>query len=171
MKKIIVLVLLFAFVLCIPINADPGDKDDPIIVLSYLNLKIQELIDNYQLKSIKDINTAVETNKKSIEELNSKLEGNSNEPATSTTLEVVNLKIGEKLITGAGTEIILRAGNVTAIASNLGGLSDVTLAADIKQGENIQKNHLIIVPRNDGRGVCATTDAILMVRGEYIISK
>ncbi|QSX06120.1 hypothetical protein JYG23_01245 [Sedimentibacter sp. zth1] len=168
MKKIILLVLVIALVLCLPISADPGDNTDPIIVLSYLNQRINELVSQYKLDKIEEIQKTTEENQATIDELNKKLE---NSDESTTTLEVVNLAAGEKLIAGAGVEIILRAGTVTAIASDLGGLSDVTLASDIKQDVEIQKNHLIIVPRNDGRGVLAQTDAILMVRGSYIVTK
>ncbi|HHW55635.1 MAG: hypothetical protein WAQ41_02965 [bacterium] len=82
-------------------------------------------------------------------------------------LEVVNLQRGQSLIAEGGTEIILRGGRGVAIASPLGGLCDVTQGRDLAGGEVIPANHLLIVPRDDGRGVKAETDTILMVRGGY----
>ena len=161
MKKILILVLVIAIILAMPINAAPGDNSDPIVVLSYLNQRINELISKYNLDKISE-------HEKTIAELKEKIKsGNTGGSTGGSALEVVNLKVGEKLIAGAGTEIILRGGKATAIASSLGGLSDVTKAVDIAHGADIAPNHLLIVPRNDGRGVLATTEAILMVRGEY----
>ena len=162
MKKILILVLVIAIILAMPINAAPGDNSDPIVVLSYLNQRFNELIAKYNLDKVAE-------HEKSIAELKEKIKSGS---TGSSTLEVVNLKVGEKLIAGAGAEIILRGGKVTAIASELGGLSDVTKAIDIAHGVEVAPNHLLIVPRNDGRGVLATTEAILIVRGEYkVVSK
>ena len=161
MKKILIFVIVIAVILALPINAAPGDSSDPIVVLSYLNQRFNELISNYNLNKVAE-------HEKTIAELNEKIK---NISSNTGTLEVVNLKAGQKLIAGAGTELILRAGKATAIASDLGGLSDVTKATDIAHGVDIAPNHLLIVPRSDGRGVLATIDAIFMVRGEYEIVK
>lgn len=163
LKKILplILIILILLPLCLPVNAAPGDNNDPIVVLSYLNQRFNELIEKYNLSKISE-------HEKAIAELNEKVK---NSGTGTSSLEVVELKVGEKIIAGAGTEIILRGGKVNAIASELGGLSDVTSAGDIADGVAVKPNHLLIVPRNDGRGVIAVEDAILIVRGEYTIVK
>lgn len=165
MKKVLSVIIIVFIILILPINplinAAPGDNNDPIVVLSYLNLRFNELVEKYGLNKIAE-------HEKTITELNEKLK---NAGTGSSTLEVVEIKVGESLIAGAGTEIILRSGNVNAIASSLGGLSDVTKAIDIKHGAAVEPNHLLIIPRNDGRGVIAVTNAILLVRGEYKVIK
>ena len=83
------------------------------------------------------------------------------------TLNVVELGAGQRLIAEAGTEIVLRSGRATAIDGPKGGLSNVTAGRDLRMGEEIPLNHLLIVPRSDGRGVLATTDVFLMVRGLF----
>lgn len=85
------------------------------------------------------------------------------------TLQVVTVPAGKTLIGQAGAEFILRGGRATAIASANGGLSDVTDARDIRQGENVIANHLLVIPRTDGRGLKALTDLFVMVRGAYEI--
>lgn len=173
MKKVLVCIIIFTLVLSISISATPGDSSDPIVVLSYLNQRIKNLINDYKLDKLATYETAIDENKKIIEENNKKIDELKqqleNINSGTTELEVVTLTAGQKLIAGAGTEIILRSGDATAIASNLGGLSDVTLASDIQQGAQIAKNHLLIVPRDDGRGVYSPNGAILMVRGKYTI--
>lgn len=84
-------------------------------------------------------------------------------------LRVVELYAGESLIAGAGTEIILRGGSAAVIASWRGGLCDSTGGTDLPDAAAVPPNHLLIVPLSDGRGVKATSDAILMVRGEFEI--
>jgi hypothetical protein len=167
LKKVLSIILIVFVILILPINplinAAPGDNNDPIVVLSYLNLRFNELVEKYGLNKIAE-------HEKTITELNEKLK-NVGTGTGDSALEVVEIKTGESLIAGAGTEIILRSGKVNAIASSLGGLSDVTKAGDIKHGVAVESNHLLIIPRNDGRGVLAVTDAILLVRGEYKVVK
>lgn len=87
----------------------------------------------------------------------------------SAAMLVVELEPGQRLIASAGTEIILRAGSATALDSHRGGLADVTSGDDIRHGQEIGRNHLLIAPRDDGRGVLAVTSAVLMVRGAHTI--
>ncbi|NPV69677.1 MAG: hypothetical protein HPY55_03385 [Firmicutes bacterium] len=82
-------------------------------------------------------------------------------------LTVVNLPAGGKITCEAGAEVVLRAGKATAVGSPQGGLSDVTAGKDIQTGQPVSLNHLLIIPRSDGRGLQATTDCVLMVRGPY----
>ena len=84
-----------------------------------------------------------------------------------TQWRVVNVTKGQQLVADAGAEIIVRAGNATAVASTLGGVSDLTGGDDRKQGEALPANHLLIVPRGDGRGLVAVSDLVLLVRGTY----
>lgn len=85
------------------------------------------------------------------------------------SFQVVNVPKDSALVGEGGTEIALRAGQATAIASAMGGLLDVTEGVDLAQGAAIKANHLLVVPRTDGRGVTAKTDAIFMVKGVYAI--
>ena len=81
---------------------------------------------------------------------------------------IVNLEPGQRLIAQAGAEIILRAGKACVIASPAGGLADVTAGRDVGQGALVA-NHLLVVPRSDGRGVEALTRTVLMARGAFTI--
>lgn len=81
---------------------------------------------------------------------------------------VVNLSAGQSLISSApGVEVIVRAGKATAIGTDAGGVADLTAGLDLKTGREIALNHLMMLPRADGRGVYARTDLVLMVRGPY----
>lgn len=121
-----------------------GDSDDPLITLSYLNQRLAE---------VQTSETVVQSEQ------------------GTTGMNVVECKSGQQLIGASGTEIILRSGEATAIASTNGGLSDVTDGKDIGQGVEIEANHLLYIPRSDGRGVQAKTDTTFIVRGTYQIKK
>ncbi|MGE5579880.1 MAG: hypothetical protein ACM3WU_07545 [Bacillota bacterium] len=82
---------------------------------------------------------------------------------------VVEVPAGKKLIGSAGTEIIVRSGSATAIDTQSGGLSDVTAGVDLRKGDIAPANHLLIVPRDDGRGIAAVTSLFVMVRGAYTL--
>jgi uncharacterized coiled-coil protein SlyX len=161
------------------------NSDDPLISLSYLNNIIDE---------IKSLITKQDTYISDLENQISILEEKlSQSSGSSETLEVVEIYatyaalekagkkvistgsskvfVGTKIIAEAGTEIILRGTNgaTTAIASNLGGLSNVTNGSDIKNGENIPSNHLLLIPRSDGRGINVSNYAIFIIRGKYTV--
>ncbi len=82
---------------------------------------------------------------------------------------VVTVEEGKTFVAKAGCELILRGGEATVNASENGGLSDTTDGVDLTQDTVVPANHLLIVPRDDGRGFEAVTDAIIMVKGAYEI--
>ena len=87
----------------------------------------------------------------------------------SATYAVVEVSAGQKLLGKSGTEIILRSGEATAIDNGANGVSDITAGKDLMTGQSIGQNHLLLVPKDDGRGIQATTDLFVMVRGAYSI--
>jgi len=149
MKKNIVIILLLLIVTIqftanLSIAAGNG-IDDPLVTLSYIEKRFVELK--------KYIDYKIPNNNS----LNGKF-------------EVVNIKAGNKVIfTEESTEFILRAGEASAITSANGGLANLTTGIDIKTGENVQLNNLILISRNDGRGVLANTDIYIMIKGQYEI--
>ncbi|MGI6734558.1 MAG: hypothetical protein ACOX4J_10425 [Anaerovoracaceae bacterium] len=88
---------------------------------------------------------------------------------SSAVFQPVFVEAGKKLIGGEGTEIILRSGSALAVASGQDGLSDVTEGKDLKGGFAVTRNHLLLIPRADGRGISAAEDIWVMVKGTYSI--
>lgn len=84
-------------------------------------------------------------------------------------LRVVSVPKGQRLTAGVGTELIIRDGKAAAIAGTGGGISDLTAAKDLKEGDIIPLNHLLLVPRDDGRGFKAANDVTALVRGQYTV--
>ena len=85
----------------------------------------------------------------------------------ATQFQTIELKSGHSLVGTTGTEFIVRMGTCTAIGTAKGGLADVTAGVDLPDATIISGNHLVITPFNDGRGIWAATDAIVMVKGAY----
>lgn len=129
--------------------SEPGSNKDPLISKSYVDGKIDE-VKKYIDSKVKN---------------NSSTSGSS----SSTALEIVELRAGQSMIGASGTEMILRSGTGLAIGSQLGGISDITGGKDLNTGEKIAKNHMVIIPRDDGRGVYSRGETFWMVRGSYTI--
>ena len=173
MPVIIVGVLVTTLGISKDIFADPGSQEDPLVTLSFVEKRIDQ-VKYYIDQKIDEFSGNVSSNNDELnnknEELNNRIVQLEQMSAKEIPkLEVVELKDGQKLIAKAGVEIILRGGKATAITSQAGGLSDVTGAIDIKQGQDIPANHLLIIPRDDGRGVFVEQYAIFMIKGEYEI--
>ncbi len=153
-KKKLILVIATSSVLMIGQfvygnTKEPGSNEDPLVTLSFVEQKID------QLKHYIDEQVLISDEKPSIE--------------VGASFEVIELKASSSLIGGQGTELILRAGKATVIDGSLGGISDISAAKDLEKNENVPANHLLIIPRDDGRGIKARTDIFVMVKGEYKI--
>lgn len=89
----------------------------------------------------------------------------------SPSYRLVSLSDSQKLLCGAGTELILRQGGGTIFSSPNGGLADVTQGIDLADGTAVPANHLLIVPVGDGRGFVAHGNVLVLVRGEAEVVK
>ena len=87
----------------------------------------------------------------------------------SARFTVVDVPANKSVICSAGTELILRMGTCSVIGTKKGGVSDVTMGFDLAHGINVQGNHLLIVPLDDGRGVRTSTNCLIMIKGKYEI--
>lgn len=133
--------------------SEPGSSSDPLVTLSYVENKVEQL--KYYIDSkIGDVSSNPVNN-------------------LQASWEVVEVPAGKSLICKDGTEIILRSGRATAIAVEkngiINGLTDITAGKDLGIDELILANHLLIVPRNDGRGAKAITHCFFLVKGDYEI--
>ncbi|MBP3912299.1 MAG: hypothetical protein J6D39_12545 [Niameybacter sp.] len=136
-------------------KGDAGSSNDPLVTKSYVDSKVTQLQKTVEVQaSMIDLLTQ-EINNMSKEE--------------SSSYEVVTVPAGQSIVGKQGTEIIVRSGNGQVLASDGGGLQDMTEGTDLLGGSEIPKYHLVIIPREDGRGIYATKDLIVMVRGGYNI--
>ena len=131
MKKVLLTVLAVVVVLstvgAVTLFAEPGDTNDPIITLSYVEDVVKK----------------------------------------EMSFQILNMNKGDVLIGDAGTEIILRMGSADIIATQKGGLADLTAGIDLADGTAMPSNHHLVIPVDDGRGIEANSAVIVMVKGDY----
>ncbi len=153
MKKLILSAIGVAAVLCagmltvsLAAAADPGSSADPLVSKSYVDSRIEEVLSKLGVSS-----------------------GEVAQSGESASYTPVSVSAGQSVLGGEGTEIILRSGKAVGLCPGQNGLTNVTSGREVGQGEALGTNNLIIVPREDGRGVTATTDAWFLIRGSYTI--
>lgn len=168
MKNIKLGVIIFITVfLCINIllcvNHGFSEESDPLVSQSYVEMRIEQVKAYFEDK-ISSLNSDIDS-------LKASTPGNQGNVITPVSFVPIVVKPGQKLIGGAGTEMILRSGTCKTITSQQGGITDVTGGLDIQGGKEVPKQHLLIIPRDDGRGLNITSsyDAIILVKGTYKI--
>lgn len=145
------IVTMVCFVLCMftVVLAEPGTEDDPLISKSYIENQVIPRLEQFIESRISEIRS-----------------GGS---AAADTFKVVEAQSGQEIICSAGTELILRMGKATIIATEKGGIADTTAGYDLANGTAMPSNHLLIVPVGDGRGIRATENVIVMIKGGYTV--
>lgn len=145
---------------------------DPLISLSYLLKFKQESVD----PEISALNAR-------IAELESKLNAalaggvvtSSVQTPTVASPEaeytVVQVNAGTTVLAASPCDIMLRAGTAVAVSPHAAqGLSDYTDGAELLDGQPLTVNHMILIPRDDGRGIRITSDtAYIIIRGRYTL--
>ncbi|MBP1992627.1 hypothetical protein [Paenibacillus eucommiae] len=141
----------------------PGSASDPVITKSYFD---QNSLSEDKVKQL--ISSAIA----GLPNGGSTSSPSPGAGAESSSLKVVQLKMGQILYAGEGAELIVRTGKTVAVSNDDNGIPDVTAGKDISAGKAIENNHLLIFPR-DGRGVKPaaknTQDIFIMVRGGYLV--
>ncbi len=140
--------------------ANAGTDQDPLVTLSYVEKRLQEVVDNFNVQ-IAGVQSESTTNQTTV-----------NTPAVTSeaaVFEVVFAQKGQFVYFGASTEVILRSGDALAIVTENGGLADLTDGRDLKGNEVIPANHHLLIPRDDGRGFALQSDAYMMVKGSHSI--
>lgn len=160
-KIIISSVLAVSMLTGIIIAATPGSSTDPLITLSYFEQKIEDLKE--------ELEELIEKGSKDKEEEKNEETEKPEIDTSAFIFKIENLKAGSTLKCGEGTEFIIRTGEMKAVASASGGLSDVTDGANIDGDTVVPKNHHIVVPRDDGRGLSVVTGGAIMIKGNYEI--
>jgi hypothetical protein len=141
-------IALGAIVLAFGAEGDPGTSSDPIVTKSY----VDRAIENLRLALTEKIENGA---------------GSSGTGGKGSAWQIVQAAKGQSVIGGQGTQIILRSGKALAIDNGSSGVSDLTGGADLMMDELISANHLLLVPRADGRGIKCETECWIMVLGAY----
>lgn len=141
MKKKILAAVIISVLLIGAVFTVSYTTDDPLITESYLN--------NVFFQKVKDY-----------------IAGNQSGGGESSSYKLITVNKGGSLAANEGCEFIVRQGDAKVVVSSLGGISDITDGKDIISG-HIPLNHLMVVPRSDGRGFVAETNVLVMVKGPY----
>lgn len=166
-KKWIYMLLFFATLIMtgavFSVKYGFSEESDPIVTQSYVEMRLDQVKEYFEGK-ISTLTTNVDTLRNDVSAI---------QPGSSgaSVFVPVTVNAGKSIIGGAGSEMIIRVGYCKAIATSEGGIVDATGGVDIQNGKEVPKQHLLIIPRNDGRGlyVADSNDAIVMVKGSYTI--
>ena len=182
-KRLGALALVFAVILVAGVYAVYGNSDitnDPLVSLSYINEvlwpEIEDMIERAVSGGVigrddEDTEEDTETETESETETDTE-EETTEEPQTEVKgfeYEVLHLTENALLLSETPCEIILRSGHAAAyLGGNDNGLADLTDGGELMEGDGLVANHLMMIPRGDGRGVRITSaEAYIMVRGGY----
>lgn len=153
--NLIIVLILGLVTTVVAANLEPGSEQDPIVTKSYVDEQIEEIKDFIEDK-IDNLKVNKNTSSK-----------------TDYTFEPIKVNKNLSIIGKQGTEIIVRSGEgkaITLIKDGIeNGLQDITDGVDLRKDEVVPLNHLIIIPRDDGRGIKFTVESYIMIRGDYTI--
>ena len=146
------------------LSANPGGAEDPLASTSYVDMRINEVIQLINAQgSTPQVNTEAVVN-----EILSDIAGFFGGTGMAS-FAPVHVNAGQTILGGEGVEIIRRSGGATAHVPGQDGLVNASAGLDLDHGHPIPANHLIIIPREDGRGIRATQDSWFIIRGDFTI--
>lgn len=152
-QKILVFLQIFLAVSIVQIGiafaTEAGGSEDPLVAKSYVDDKINQVIEL--------INSTVGTTEKPTTQI------------TGGVFKPVLVEVGQTIYGKEGTELILRSGKGVGVVPGVEGIANLTKSTEVKNGTKVNKNELLIVPRDDGRGVKVTEKAWFLVKGGYEI--
>lgn len=168
-KSLIVPTVIVSMALtAIAVNASPGDSNDPLVSKSYVDSRINEIL------TLSGNGTKGNVSTDYIDEITEEVLGRleyvlntSND--WKSTYTPVYAKFGQTIVGDEGSEIILRSGTGKGYCIDINGMVNMTTGAEIFDGDSVDINNLIIVPRG-GRGVTVTSaEAWFIIRGGHSI--
>ena len=152
-------------------SAAGGDKDDPLVTLSYLTQvvtpelleKVDEQVKANEQELTDKLDAAIDDYVRQMEQALGQGTG------TSASYVPVSLAAGQTLRPAAGSELLLRSGEVKVTAGTSPVLLDATAGNSLGVGGSPTVNHLYVAPL-DGVQLSASSAAVLLVRGAYSIT-
>ena len=158
-------------VLCGAALAASGDKDDPLVTVSYLE---QTVIPDV----VSQVESKMETRQKELsQQLSEQIAQYEQEVAqagagtgSSASYTLVTLTSGQTMALDVGCEVMLRVGNATVKAATSPALVDVTTGGTVESGTSLTKNHLYMSTIADRTIEPAAETVKLLVRGGYSVT-
>jgi len=143
----------------------PGSADDPLVTKSF----VEQLIDaRLKGKAPSSAPAAPAAPANPVTPVTPVQTGGG---ASAAEINVAPLEPGQKIIGYAGTQFIVRSGKVKVVAGeNRDGFPDLTGGFDVQGGQIVGPNHLLLIPKSDGRGLVVAPDsktAYVMIIGTF----
>lgn len=162
--------------LALVLGAAAGSQTDPLITMSYLTdvhtpavlKQVDAKLESREQALVDKLNAVAAQYEKDMDDKLANAGGGTAGTASSV-YTVVAVKAGQQLLGGTGTEFMLRGGTAACVAASAPGLIDSTGGDTLANGGALQLNHLYLSTA-DGRGLKATADATVLVRGSYTVS-
>ncbi len=159
----------------------PGSSSDPVVSKSYVDEligdtleKILNLDNTYNELKLR-VDALEQAVKNGVSSNESSNQGNSNDSEVikvteNYTFKPIELSSNQLLLGGEGCELIVRSGSAIGYTEVANGLTNITNGSEILNGEEIPLNNVLIVPRNDNRGILVNSNQTwIMIRGDYTI--
>ncbi len=150
----------------------PGTSSDPLVSKSYVDDKVAQIMSVIEgvdgtVMSSGTLSDSERT--KVVTEVVKQIEVLELAGESSRYIPV-NATNGQVILGGEGCEIILRSGTSVAFVPATDGVVNATTGSNLMNGASISKDNIIIVPREDGRGVRVTSDdAWFIIKGDYTV--
>ena len=148
--------------------AASGDKDDPLVTLSYLEQtvlpdvvnQVEEKLDARQEELSKDLAGQIDQYKQQVANAGG---------GSGASYTLVTLTNGQTMALEVGCEVMLRVGSATVQAATSPALIDISTGGTINGGASLTKNHLYMSTIAD-RTITASGESVkLLVRGGYTV--
>jgi len=162
--KVILAVGLLTVTTLYAADSGAGTASDPVVTKSYVDKKIAEVNTGGNVQG--NVEEQLKAQQQLINTLSAQVMTLNQE---SSTYKIVSVPQGKSILGKQGSEMIIRAGEAAVISAQGGGLQDITSGADISAANAAPKYHLLLIPREDGRGLFATKTLTIMVRGGYTV--
>jgi hypothetical protein len=131
--------------------ATVGTETDPLVSKSYVDSKIEQVLTL----------------------INSNGAGTSTSTSASVDEDAIAEAVIQRINDGELTVDTVTSGSYTPVSVAVGqtiyGIADITTGSEMANGAPATKNHLMVVPRDDGRGIKITEAAWFLVKGDYEI--
>ena len=160
--------------------ANYGSKEDPLVTASYIedvvypeiSNQIEEALDKKEQEILKKVDTTSTGGAAYSDALIEEIAAKAAAKVSSGSAEswsVIKVPSGKTLTGKVGCQVMLRIGNASCVSSGSTGLIDMSDGTVLGPGGALKTNHLYMVTI-DGRGVKASGDATLLVKGSYSIN-
>lgn len=150
----------------------PGSDSDPLVSKSYVDQQIEKYLGEIESQVVESASISLSDRTDIVNDVVSQIQdtyaydGNT---ISATAYVPVKVSKGETIVGGEGTEMILRSGNANANCPGEDAIVDITTGLELWNDKSIERNHMILIPREDGRGVKVTETAWFMIKGKYTI--